>query len=169
MTQERIMAGLEPEFASVVAPLLGHRDVLSMHRFRHHDRTALTHSLGVSRMAYRMARRLRLDARSVARGGLLHDFFLYDRREGKNPKHATRHARVALENARARFSLNAVEEDIILAHMWPVGKPFYRYRESMLVSLVDKIVSIKEVLALFGQTLAAGVARFRSRQAASLG
>ncbi len=139
---------LDPEYAAIVAPLLAHGDVQSMHGFRHHDRTALTHSLSVSKLAFSMARRLGLDSVSVARGALLHDFFLYDRRADKTPFHLNRHAKVALRNARARFRLNLVEQDIILAHMWPVGRPFYTYRESALVSFVDKIVSTREVILM---------------------
>jgi len=160
---------LDPEYSAIVAPLIEHDDVRGMDSFRHHDRTAFSHSLGVSTLAYAIAKRVRMDAASVARGALLHDFFLYDRRDGNNPRHPTRHARVALRNARERFELNPVEEDIILAHMWPVGRPFYSYKESALVSLVDKLVSIREVALLFVQTVAGLVSSLRRRLAASLG
>lgn len=136
---------LDHDYEVIIAPLLAHRDVQSMHLLRHHDRTALTHSLSVSKLAFSMARRLGLDSVSVARGALLHDFYLYDRRANKIPFHLNRHAKVALRNACARFRLNLVEQDIILAHMWPVGRPFYTYRESALVSFVDKLVSTREV------------------------
>jgi len=165
----RYLDDLDPEYAAIVAPLLEHADVRGMDGFRHHDRTALTHSLAVSTRAWALARRLGLDAASVARGALLHDFFLYDWRDGRNPHHPTGHARVALGNARARFSLNPVEEDIIVAHMWPIGKPFYSYRESALVSLVDKFVSTKEVTVLFARGLAAFAWSLASRLAAALG
>ena len=145
MTSVDYTSSLDPDYAAIVAPLLAHGDVQSMHSFRHHDRTALTHSLSVSTLAFTLARRLGLDSVSVARGALLHDFFLYDRRADKTPFHLNRHAKVALRNARARFRLNLVEQDIILAHMWPVGRPFYTYRESALVSFVDKFVSTREV------------------------
>ncbi|PKL08474.1 MAG: hypothetical protein CVV51_08775 [Spirochaetae bacterium HGW-Spirochaetae-7] len=148
-----IIAKLDPGHRATIDHLLLHDDVLSMDGFRHHDRTALTHSLAVSTNAYRWARRLGFDAESTARGALLHDFFLYDRRDGLKHRHPTRHARVALGNAKARFILNPVESDIILTHMWPVGGPFYSYRESILVSLVDKIVSTKEVLILLGRNV----------------
>jgi hypothetical protein len=77
-------------------------------------------------------------------GALLHDFFLYDWRTSKGRHHPSRHPGVALSNAHARFALNPVEEDIILTHMWPVAKPFYSFKESFLVSSIDKLVSTKE-------------------------
>lgn len=134
-----------------------------MHTYRHHDRTALTHSIGVSAKAYAWAKRLGLDARSVARGALLHDFFLYDWRDGNNPRHPSNHARVALSNARKRFELNPMEQDIIVAHMWPVCRPFYSYAESALVSLVDKSVSAKEVGILAGRVIRAFFQRLSTR------
>lgn len=46
------------------------------------------------------------------------------------------------------FTLTPVEEDIILKHMWPLTLKLPRYRESVLVSLADKIVSIKDTLGI---------------------
>ncbi len=164
MTDIDCLANLDPEFATIVGPLLQNADVLSMNDYRHHDRTALTHSLGVSKKAYSIAKRLRLDASSVARGALLHDFFLYDWRDGNNPKHPSNHARIALANATKRFRLNRIEEDIIMAHMWPVCRPFYSYTESALVSMVDKLVSTREVLLLLRRSLAGLVHRRTNRR-----
>ena len=167
MFYDDIIANLDPGHRATIDHLLSHDDVLSMDRFRHHDRTALTHSLAVSTNAYRWARRLGLDAGSTARGALLHDFFLYDRRDGLKHRHPTRHARVALGNAKARFTLNPVEADIILTHMWPVGGPFYSYRESILVSMVDKIVSTREVLILLCLTIGRWASMLFARMADS--
>jgi len=163
VTSYNHIESLDADYAAIVAPLLAHDDVQSMHSFRHHDRTALTHSLSVSTLAFSMAKRLGLDSVSVARGALLHDFFLYDRRADKVPFHLNRHARVALRNARARFRLNLVEQDIILAHMWPVGRPFYSYRESALVSFVDKLVSVREVALMFARSVLARLSALAAR------
>jgi uncharacterized protein len=163
VTHTDCLENLDPEYATIVAPLLAHADVLSMNGYRHHDRTALTHSLGVSKRAYSIAKRLRLDATSVARGALLHDFFLYDWRDGNNPKHPSNHARVALANATKRFRLNRIEEDIIVAHMWPVCRPFYSCAESALVSIVDKVVSTREVLLLLRRSLSRAMYQLTSR------
>ena len=45
---------------------------------QHGSTTTLDHSIAVSYLAYRLARKLDLDYISVARAGLLHDFYLYD-------------------------------------------------------------------------------------------
>lgn len=167
MTDER---RLDREFLAAVADVIGHEDVRRMGRIRHHDGSTLAHSLAVAVASYRAARLLGLDARSTARGALLHDFFLYDWRDGVRRGHATRHARVALANARERFDLNGVEADIILTHMWPVGGPFYSYRESALVSAMDKAVAARDlaVMAAAGLMSAAAAAVSRVRSSLSL-
>jgi uncharacterized protein len=63
-----------------------------------------------------------------------------------------RHAGIALENAQMYFDLNEMEKDIILTHMWPLSKTIYHYRESLLVSMVDKIVSSKDLIAMLRLT-----------------
>jgi uncharacterized protein len=145
--------GLDPEYLSIVGDVLADEKVKSMAGIRHHDDSVFRHSLTVSLVAYYVAKGMGLDAASTARGALLHDFFLYDWRTSKGRHHPSRHPGVALANARARFALNPVEEDIILTHMWPVAKPFYSFKESFLVSSIDKIVSTKEAARMLRNAL----------------
>jgi uncharacterized membrane protein len=148
---------LDPDYLSAVGDILLDEKVQSMGAIRHHDGSLLVHSLTVSLASYYIARGLGYDAVSVARGALLHDFFLYDWRTARGTGHRTRHPGIALENATARFKLNAMEKDIILSHMWPAAKPFYSYKESFLVSTVDKIVSTKEVAKILKELMPQGV------------
>jgi Predicted membrane protein len=138
-------AAADAGYDAAVSDLLAHERVRAMAGIEHHSSSILDHSLKVSRIAYLVSQRFGLDARSAARGGLLHDFFLYDWRREKVRHHATGHARTALENARRHFSLNEVEADCILTHMWPLSRRFYRYRESFVVSMADKLVSAREM------------------------
>lgn len=124
--------------------------ILSKDHYHHRD-SVYEHSLRVSYLAYKIARRLNLDFKSVARGALLHDFFLYDwRKQGKlikEPffkKHGFTHANIALLNARKDFILNKKEEDIILKHMFPLNIKPPITRESWLVMIVDKYVAIND-------------------------
>lgn len=138
-------AEMDPEYRDAVKDLLADEHVRSMAKIDHHDGSVLDHALRVSQVSFLLARRYGLDARATARGALLHDFFLYDWRREKVPHHATHHARTALENAKKYFQLGDIEADCILTHMWPLSKGFYRYRESFVVSLVDKLVSAREL------------------------
>ena len=59
----------------------------------------------------------------------------------------TFHPKLALLNASMRFSLNAMEKDIIVHHMWPISRQRPQYKESFVVSFVDKYVAVLEYFA----------------------
>jgi len=69
----------------------------------------------------------------------LHDLFYYDWRTTKFNlgSHAFIHPRVALRNAEKITPLNDMEKDIILKHMFGATLALPKYKESLLVSLVD--------------------------------
>ncbi|MGV7929121.1 MAG: HD domain-containing protein [Spirochaetota bacterium] len=118
--------------------------------YTHHGSvTRKEHCLQVARMAYIMAHRRGLDAVSAARGALLHDFFFYDWRTDGPGLHGFRHPAIARANARSRFALNAIEEDAILRHMWPLTPVPPRYAESALVCVADKLVAVRDYSKVF--------------------
>jgi len=136
----------------VVGDILSHPKVQEMRNYKHHASIdCLEHSLYVSKTAYKVAGKLNLDAKSVARGALLHDFYLYDWHvEGSHEGlHGFNHAALALENATAYFELNPLERDIIEKHMWPLNLRFPSYVESYIVMVVDKYCTVMETLNLF--------------------
>jgi uncharacterized protein len=102
----------------------------------------------VSYNSYLVCRVLGLDYQSAARGGLLHDFFLYDWHITKHEEglHGFTHPGTALKNANKKFSLNKIEKDIIEKHMWPLTIRFPKYKESFIVSFVDKYCSVIEII-----------------------
>ena len=135
----------DPEYLALVADILEHPDVLSMEQYTQHgETTCLRHSLNVSYLSYLYCRDHGLDVRAVARGGLLHDLFLYDwhlyRRQPGERLHGFEHPSKALANARERFSLTEKEEDIILRHMWPLTITPPRFPESYVVVMFDRCV-----------------------------
>lgn len=122
-----------------------------MNNYIQHGHTScLDHSLLVAYYSYYFARRLHLtiDYKSIIRGALLHDFFLYDWHEKGDRKglHGFTHPRVALTNAEKHFLLNTKEKEIILKHMWPLTLKLPHYKETYIVSLADKYCSIIEIL-----------------------
>ena len=137
------------EFLDCVPDLIGSREVLSMRAIPHHPGcSCYEHSVFVAYIAYRLARRWRLDARMAARCGLLHDLYLYNAREpGTHPgNQCFDHPVAAVRNARALCGgLSAKEENIILSHMWPLAKRRPRSREAAVVNLADKFCATLEV------------------------
>ena len=109
------------QYLSCVADLEAHPDVQSMRFLPQHAKGVSTydHCCLVAYSSFRICAALGLDARSAARGGLLHDFFLYNWQTGSRSggDHAFNHPLYALANAEARFDLNDTERDIIATHM----------------------------------------------------
>lgn len=139
----------EEEYKECIRDLIQHKMVESMKNFiQHGDINCLEHSLYVSYISYLICRQLGFDYRSAARGGLLHDFFLYDWHTGKPYKglHGFIHPHIALQNANKYFNLNDREKDIIQKHMWPLTIRLPRYREAFVVLLADKYCASMEIV-----------------------
>jgi len=119
---------------------------------QHGDTDCFEHCLNVSYYSYKIAKKLHLDYVSLARGAMLHDFFLYDWREHKKncPKgllnmHAFTHGKLAYINASKYFKLNDKEKDIIENHMWPVTVKLPKYIETYIITLTDKYSTLVEM------------------------
>lgn len=110
------------------------------------------HSFFVAYMSVWLAKRfrIRIHLRSLVRGALLHDYFLYDWhiKDPNRKAHGFSHATAALRNAERDFALNAVERDIIARHMFPLNLTPPRYRESILVCIADKICAVYETFSI---------------------
>ena len=140
-------------FLSCVGPLLETPEVGSMKQWRHHfSITCYQHSLFVSYMAFRIARRLRWDYRAAARAGLLHDLYLYDPADGSaHPgNQCLDHPEFALRNAAALCpDLSDREKNAIVSHMFPLAVHLPRCREALVVNMADKICATLEVVHLY--------------------
>lgn len=144
----------QEEFEEIVGDILNHPKFESLKTIDHHGNGIYNHSVSVAYNSYLIAKKLGLDYESAARGGLLHDFYFEDWRTAeKNGKgidrikemHGFKHPKDALRNANTYFELNEKEEDMILKHMFPLTISLPMYRESWIVTVVDKGVSIMEM------------------------
>jgi len=136
------------EYVDIVSDIINNEDFLKLKFYRHHDNTRLDHCLKVSYNAYKLAKKFNLDYKAAARAGLLHDFFYGDLRyinviERKYMLNA--HPYFAYYNASKIFKLNKKEKNMILSHMFPVSYEVPRYKESILLDLVDDLEALKEV------------------------
>ena len=115
-----------------------------MKNFRQHCNTSCyQHSMQVAFYTYIACKKMRLDYVSATRAAMVHDLFLYDwRKKYRNVDlpglHAFVHPKIALKNASQLFALNEMEKDIIAKHMWPVTFGLPKYRESYIVTVMDK-------------------------------
>lgn len=137
------------EFFLCVQDLITNADFKKLDNFTQHIKTSrLQHSINVAYYSFLVCKFLGLDYKSAARGGLLHDFYLYDWRTHKQPEgyHAKAHPIVALRNANKITHLNKIEKNCILRHMWPLTLIPPKYLESFIVSCIDKYCASFEVI-----------------------
>lgn len=137
----------DQEYMSYVSDLLETEEVKRLANYiQHFSATRLDHSISVSYTSYRLAKKWHGDARATARAGLLHDLFFYDWRTTKfdEGSHAYMHPRIAVKNAEKITALSDLEKDIIVKHMWGATIAPPKYKESYIVTFVDKYCAIKE-------------------------
>jgi uncharacterized protein len=159
---------LKSEFDALAAPLLENPSVKELAKYKHHrEKTRLAHVIEVAWLSFIWGKYLssdyvnqtsfngagkihgqKLDCRAIVRGAILHDLFFYDwLREG--PKlHGFRHCKISLKNAQKIVQLMPKEIDIIKKHMWPLTIIPPRYKESLLVCLVDSYCMLKDYLQI---------------------
>lgn len=127
------------------------KDILSNRKFQkiahesHHGITRMDHSMRVARNVYRISKKLNLDYESATRAAILHDFFT----NAEFGKHhgliqGVVHPDIALQNARGEFKINAIEANAIETHMFPLNTKMPKYKESWVLTAVDKGVAIYE-------------------------
>jgi uncharacterized protein len=143
------------EFFMLTDDILFHREFVKLKGYFHHSNHIYDHVVRVAYISYSITKVLGLNYKAAARGGLLHDFFLYDWREKKakdthKSLHGKEHPYIALKNARACFEVSDLEADIIVKHMFPKTRAMPRYSESFVVSLSDKIAAIYEYMIKIG-------------------
>ncbi len=140
---------LDASYLKCIQDLASHEKVQSMKKYMQHKNIdCFEHCLHVSYGSYCICRKLGLDWRSAARGGLLHDFFLYDwhlkKRTGIKELHGFKHPDIAMSNAMHYFNINKTERDIIYNHMWPLTFRLPQYKETYIIVMVDKYCALME-------------------------
>ena len=138
----------DTEFIEIIYDLIDNKTVQKMKEFKqHYETTCFDHCLMASYYCYKICKKLNLNYISSARAAMLHDLFLYDwRKRETNRKglHAFTHGKCAYRNASKLFDLNKIEKDMIEKHMWPVTIVFPKYKETYILTLVDKYCALNE-------------------------
>ena len=135
-------------YMGIISDLLREPKVISMRQYRQHfNVNCFDHCLFVSYNTYLICKKHHLDYISAARAGMLHDLYLYDwrkRENGRKGHHAFTHGKEAAKQASTIISLNDIEKDIITNHMWPVTPEIPKYKETFIITLVDKYFAVAE-------------------------
>ncbi len=141
-------------YESLTDDILKNRHFQKIGLETHHGITRLEHSCRVARYTYKYAIKWHLDYRSATKAALLHDFFIdEDFVNIKGLYKGVAHPDIALANAKREFGLNELEENAIEAHMFPLNMTLPRYKESWLITGIDKMVAIYELATSFVRIL----------------
>lgn len=153
------------DYIDCVKELLESDEVKELDSFSQHLNTSrLQHSINVSYYSYLLCKHLNFDYKSAARAGLLHDLYLYNRHIQKfEESHTVYHPKEALKNAKKIAELNKIEEDAILKHMWPLCDGAPRYKESVVVTIVDKYCATAEILKQINSSFKAKCSNTKSK------
>ncbi|MCR5601065.1 MAG: HD domain-containing protein [Ruminococcus sp.] len=149
-----------------VSDLIGSEQVQELKNITHHvSTTRFQHCVNVSYYSYIVCRKFKLNARSAARAGLLHDLFFYDRKEYNASKikgqasHSKKHSMEACANAAELTHITCLERDMIEKHMWPATRPMPRYKETYIITIIDKYCAVLEFCVPRVQRFIAGKTR----------
>lgn len=135
-------------FENISKEILSNRKFQKIAKEKHHGITRMDHTLRVSRNVYKISKKLGFDYVSATRAALLHDFFTnveFGSHHGLIQ--GVVHPDIALQNARGEFKINEIEANAIEAHMFPLNTKLPKYKESWVLTAVDKSVAIYEYLA----------------------
>lgn len=117
---------------------------------QHGNISVFDHSVAVTIKCLKIAHKLGIpvDQKTLIRGALLHDYFLYDWHESDKSHrlHGFTHAKKALLNAEKEYELNDIERNMIYCHMFPLNLRIPKFRESIILCIADKIIATKETL-----------------------
>lgn len=120
---------------------------------QHGDINRIQHIQSVAYLSYKISKKLKKRHIETTIGALLHDLFYYDWHEKdiSHKWHGYVHPGFALENAKElskkiNRELSDIEKNIIERHMWPLTLVPPKHIESYIVCMVDKYVSIAEII-----------------------
>jgi uncharacterized protein len=135
------------EFNSFIVDITNNEKFKELRKQPHHGITRYEHLMRTTFYTYKVCKFFhKKNIRDVVRATLLHDFYTDDELTGNGAQRLGSHPLVALANATKYFELNDMQKDIIKSHMFPCNLIVPKYKESWLVTTMDKVVSTYEML-----------------------
>ncbi len=139
------------EFLAICHKIINHEEYQKRKEFKHHgEESVYMHSMRVAYLTFRITKKLRLRTESAVIGALLHDFYTTPWQEKCEPKnlfkkHGFVHAKNSHDNAITHFDihLDEISKDAIIKHMFPLNIKPPKYKESWIVTLSDKLISLE--------------------------
>ena len=133
------------EFEIIVKDIINNNNFKELDNELHHGISRYGHSYRIACGVYRLTKYLHFNYIDATRAALLHDFYFNYQLEGNSEtKKLSIHPNFALLNASKYYELSALQKNMIESHMFPLGKVMPKYKESICLTLVDKVISTYE-------------------------
>lgn len=141
----------DENFFKIIDVIINNTEFQKRKNYMHHENLSVyDHSIQVAYKSYLFAKKHNMDYESITIGAILHDFYYKPWQENKEKKkfremHGFVHAKEALENSKKFFPelLTPKIEDIIVKHMFPLNMALPKYKETWVVTYMDKICSLE--------------------------
>lgn len=135
------------EFESIIKDIENNNNFRELDNELHHGISRYGHSYRVAKGVYIVTKNLGFSSYiDATRAALLHDFYFnYQLEEKNNGKKFIEHPTLALLNASKYYTLSDMQKNMIESHMFPTCKVLPKYKESICLTLVDKVVALYEM------------------------
>lgn len=135
------------EFEFIIQDITNNNNFRELDNEFHHGISRFGHSYRVAKGVYLLTKSLGFSSYiDATRAALLHDFYFNYQLEDKSErKKFIEHPNLAILNASKYYDLNKVQKNMIASHMFPTCKELPKYKESICLTLVDKLVAIYEM------------------------
>ena len=148
---------MKDSFNSCIQDIVKNEQFNKLKEELHHGITRYDHSYRVAKWTHIIGKVFKMkNVEQTTRAALLHDFYVNDDLTGSGAKRLGTHPEAALENSLKYYELDNIQKDIIKSHMFPCNLTIPKYKESWLVSTVDKVVGTYEMLR-FKTSLYSGI------------
>lgn len=135
------------EFNKIVEDILNNDKFNKLKEQPHHGINRYEHSYHVAIWIYKICKLFNSkNLTKITRASLLHDFYEDIDLKGNGLQRLARHSKVALKNSEEYFKLDDMQKNIIKTHMFPCNLDIPKYKESWLITIIDKIVSTYEMI-----------------------
>lgn len=135
------------EFDLIVDDIINNETFKELDKEFHHGITRYGHSYRVAKGVYLMTKKLGFSTyKEATRAALMHDFYFNNQLVGNSePKKLVKHSEVAYANASKYYDLSMRQKNMIESHMFPLSKVMPKYKESICITIVDKVVASYEI------------------------
>lgn len=135
------------EFNKIVEDILNNDKFNKLKEQPHHGINRYEHSYHVAIWIYKICKLFNSkNLTKITRASLLHDFYEDIDLKGNGLQRLARHSKAALKNSEEYFKLDDMQKNIIKTHMFPCSLDIPKYKESWLITIIDKIVSTYEMI-----------------------